>query len=240
MPDLVDMHWGVARNELLRRNLDLQIHLVEVAREEAQGIVVETMPPAGESLGRGYTVTLRYSGGQNINMVTVPALNLPTTRAALKSAFSELDLELEFDAFYDVVLEECTVTHIRNAGESVPTGSVIVISISVRPEPPPSLQTPPPPVVTSITILYGSRRIHDNDLTLFVGDESIVLTARVEPHSVEEEIVWHSSDRSVFEVVATNPEGAAARLTSISQGTATLTVSVGGLEVTYIVRVRQQ
>jgi len=138
MPDLLGMHWGVARNELIRAGLDLDIDPVKVASNEAPDMVIETIPPAGEVLGKGYTVTLKYSGGPEIPMVPVPDLPMPTTRAALMSAFRGLDLEIEFDEFLDEDLEEGTVTHIRHAGEDVPAGSSIIVSISYRPEPTPT------------------------------------------------------------------------------------------------------
>jgi len=147
MPYLVGMHWGVARNELLRLGLDLQIDPVRIASDEALDMVVETIPPEGAVLGRGYTVSLRYSGGPEIPMVPVPDLTLPTTRAALMSAFRDLDLEIVFDEFIDEDLEEGTVTHIRHSGEEVPAGSSIIVSISVKPEPTPTPEPTPEPTI---------------------------------------------------------------------------------------------
>jgi hypothetical protein len=60
---------------------------------------------------------------------------------------------------------------------------------------------------------------------------------RVEPIGIEEEIIWMSSDRSVFEVVPQNTEGTQARITMIGRGTADLIVSVGGVEAVCIIRV---
>jgi beta-lactam-binding protein with PASTA domain len=133
MPNLVGMLWSTARNDLLGRGLDIQVDPVEVASNEMVGIVIETIPPAGEALQRGFTVTLRYSGGPDIEMVTVPALALPTTRAALMSAFRGLDLEIVFDEYEDADLDDGTVTYIRHAGEEVAAGTVVNVSISVKP-----------------------------------------------------------------------------------------------------------
>ena len=145
MPDLIGMHWGVARNQLLRLGLDLDIDPVKVASEEAPDSVVETIPPVGEVLGKGYTVALRYSGGPDIERVPVPELQLPTTRAALESAFKGLDLIIEYDEFLDEELEDGTVTHIRHAGEEVPSGSSIIVSVSYRPIPTPTPEPTPEP-----------------------------------------------------------------------------------------------
>jgi len=109
--------------------------------------------------------------------------------------------------------------------------------------PPPPIESPtipvetpsPQPAVSTVTITYNGRRTED--FTEFVGT-SVALGARVEPVGIREEIHWMSSDRSIFEVTPTNDDGTAARITPISRGTATLTVSVGGVEATCIVRVR--
>ena len=110
---------------------------------------------------------------------------------------------------------------------------------SPTPTPSPELETPTPtpaPEVRSVLITHNNRRMED--FTARVG-EVVPLGVRVEPVGVEEEIIWLSSDRSVFEVVETNAEGSAVRVTGIGPGTATLTVSVGGVEATCIVRVRR-
>jgi len=101
--------------------------------------------------------------------------------------------------------------------------------VSPTPSPTPALK------VNSVTITYsGSKR---DDITEYVGNQ-LLLGARVDPVGIEETIIWMSNDRSVFEVVATNAEGTAATLTPIARGTATLTVSVGGVEATCVIRVR--
>jgi beta-lactam-binding protein with PASTA domain len=132
MPSLAGQHWGAARNELAGLGLNLIIVLEIVESNEHPDIVVGTTPPAGERLAIGDTVYIRYSGGTDISMVTVPALALPTTLEALQEAFQDLDLVIAFDEFEDSTLEEGTVTFIRNAGEEVPAGSEIHVSVSTR------------------------------------------------------------------------------------------------------------
>jgi len=100
-------------------------------------------------------------------------------------------------------------------------------------EPP---QPPAAPEVRDVVITFQNRRIED--FTERVGN-SIVLGVRVEPIGIEEPIIWMSGDTSVFEVVATNPEGTSARVTAISHGDVYLTVSVGGVEARCMVRVRR-
>ena len=130
-----------------------------------------------------------------------------------------------------------------------PTGSLPDegdnISLTNPDTPPPSTPptvsdtpTPPPaPQVQSVTITYAGRGIKDNDLTEYVGNK-LALGARVEPPGIEEVIDWRSSDTGVFEIVPTSTDGTAATLTPIAKGTATLTVTVGGVESTCIIRIR--
>ena len=90
-----------------------------------------------------------------------------------------------------------------------------------------------------MTITYANRPIKDNDLTEYVGNK-LQLGARVEPPGVDEVVVWDSSDTGVFEIVATKTDGTAATLTPIARGTATLTVTVGGVESSCIIRIRNK
>ena len=104
----------------------------------------------------------------------------------------------------------------------------------------PEETTTPPPKVTSVEITYAGTRIAD-----FKEPQgaTIPLRARVEPAGVEfdEEIVWKSSDTSIFDVVKENTEGTAAKVTiisSVSEASAILTVSIGGVQAECVVRVR--
>jgi len=114
----------------------------------------------------------------------------------------------------------------------------VVNPITPPPSPPIVTLTPTPTPtleVNSVTITFaGSKR---EDITEYVGNQ-LTLGARVDPVGIEETIIWMSSDRSIFEVVATNTEGTAATVTPIAKGTATLTVSVGGVEAKCVMRIR--
>ena len=96
-------------------------------------------------------------------------------------------------------------------------------------------ETPPSTEVISVTIMYTNQV--KTDFTAGVG-ERVPLRARIEPVSIDEDIIWTSSDSSVFQVVADNPQGTSAVVTGIGNGTATLTVTVGDKEATCTVRVR--
>ena len=96
----------------------------------------------------------------------------------------------------------------------------------------------PPTVseVVSVVITYSGRPLQD--FTIKTGERA-PLRVRIEPIGVEAEITWSSSNTSVFEVVPENAEGVSAVVTGIGIGSATLTVSVGGVEAACIVRVMQ-
>jgi len=91
------------------------------------------------------------------------------------------------------------------------------------------------PAVQSVQITYANKQT--SDFTVKTG-ESVVLRVRIDPVGTEEEIIWTSSNRNVFEVVATNAEATQAKVTGIGKGKATLTVAVGGVEAECIVRGR--
>ena len=100
---------------------------------------------------------------------------------------------------------------------------------------------PPPPKVESVVILYAKYPIPDNEFSTDVGDKT-PLTVRIEPAGVEfdDEIIWESSDKTVFDVVK-DVEGTSATVTSIGSGSArmaTLTVTVGDIKAECIVRIR--
>ena len=121
------------------------------------------------------------------------------------------------------------------------TGTGPNVPVSPEPEPTePELPSPPPVEVQSVVITYAGLPI--TDFSEPVG-APVPLRVRVEPAvEFDEEVVWTSSDTSVFEVVKDNPEGTAATVHIIGSGTstfATLTVSIGGVEAECIVRVRR-
>ena len=151
MPELIGLHYGTAINILVNRSLDLQIEDYEIASNEPPGLVIETIPVSGDMLSRGNRVIIRYSGGPDIPMVTVPEIVLPTTRAAVMSAFRNIDLELIIEEYVDTAHEPGTVTFIQNAGDEVPAGTRVVVHITVLPTPelpPEPPETPDPPEPT--------------------------------------------------------------------------------------------
>ena len=110
--------------------------------------------------------------------------------------------------------------------------------VSPTPSPSPTpveIQDTENPKVKSVLITYNKKAKHD--FTAKVGDKT-VLGVKVEPLGIEEEIIWSSSNRKVFEVVVLNTEMTQATVTGIGKGTATLTVSVGGVEDECIVRIK--
>ena len=118
------------------------------------------------------------------------------------------------------------------------TGPSVIPSEEVSETP---TETPTPtPVIESIQITYAG--LPNNDFSAPVGSPPIPLRVRIEPVGIEinERVIWTSSDTSVFDVVADNPEGTSATVNIIGSGTeraATLTVSIGGIEDHCIVRI---
>jgi len=96
-------------------------------------------------------------------------------------------------------------------------------------------EPPPASEVQSVVITYEGITV--TDVTASV-DDSFKLRVRVEPVGGQEEIIWVSSNRNVFEVVITNTAGTEATITGKGRGTATLTVSVGGVEAECTIRIR--
>ena len=110
------------------------------------------------------------------------------------------------------------------------------------PTPPPSPGRPdasvPPPSptpVSSIDIIIFNRSV--SDLTIHVGEEH-TLSVTILPDASNHDIVWHSSDTSIFQIIPTDDTGIEATITALSRGTATLTVTVDGVTAECTVRVR--
>jgi len=93
---------------------------------------------------------------------------------------------------------------------------------------------PEDPPVRSVGIFHNNNRMVD--FTEPVHGE-LIFNVRVEPLGISEVPQWSSSNEAVFEVTPLNLEQTQARLVMRGTGTATLTVSVGGVEATCIVRV---
>jgi len=97
-----------------------------------------------------------------------------------------------------------------------------------------------PIVARSISVRFNNNPLiqgsDGREFTSSVG-ERIVLTVSIEPLGVEDPIEWASSDRAIFEVVPNNTENTEVTVTATGRGTGRLTVTVGELTETVIVRV---
>ena len=132
MPDLINMHYGEARNLLINMNLSLQVDLETVASDVPMNYVVNTIPAAGSPISRGNTVVIINSGGPDVREETVPDL-VGSTVAALEAAFEDLDIEPDFLYFNDP-LEEGTVLYIARMGEVIAVPATIVVHVSLGPQ----------------------------------------------------------------------------------------------------------
>ena len=100
--------------------------------------------------------------------------------------------------------------------------------------------TPEPIKIESVTITYAG--LPATDFSEPVGTR-VPLRVKIEPAGVEfsEEIIWESSNISVFDVVKDNIEGTSAIVTIIGKSgdrNAVLTVSVGDVQAKCIIRVK--
>lgn len=114
-------------------------------------------------------------------------------------------------------------------------------SIQVPPSQTPTISTPtspsppPEPEIRTVEIRYnGNLR---TEFTAKVN-EKVPLTVWIDPPGAEGEILWTSSNKSVFDVVPNDLEARRATVTGLKVGTETLTVSVGGVTAECTVRVR--
>lgn len=127
-------------------------------------------------------------------------------------------------------------------------GNVEEGGIALETPPPPTptpTPTPPPtpPPITSLEVRFGGTPTEDFTMTR-IGEE-LGLRIHVEPPGAEAEyeIIWESSDESVFQVVPVfmtegGQLGMGATVTAIGNGHETLTVTVGDQSAEVIVRVR--
>jgi len=90
------------------------------------------------------------------------------------------------------------------------------------------------PSITSVTITYiGGKR---TEFTCNVN-EKVPLKIKIEPIGVEAEIIWESSNSDVFDIIDMDESGINATVIGLSPGNEKLTVKVGDVTETCVVRV---
>jgi len=117
--------------------------------------------------------------------------------------------------------------------EDNPTTIPPTLDVSVDdPTDSPSSQAPP---ISSVTITYTNSKA--TDFTVKVNDR-IPLKLKIEPVGVDAEIIWESSNSSVFDIIDISPDRTSATVIGLSPGVEEkLTVTVGDVVETCIVRV---
>jgi len=100
----------------------------------------------------------------------------------------------------------------------------------VTPESPVTTVQPPESPLPDVrtTIMYADRPV--TDFTMEVG-EKVPLSVRIEPVGAEGDILWHSSDPEILDIVLSKTTGSVVIVTAKDRGTVTLSVSVDGVEV---------
>jgi len=91
---------------------------------------------------------------------------------------------------------------------------------------------PPPPVLTisSIVISQGGRPQTEFHASV---DETIILTARIEPAGIDSDISWSSSDPDVIEIIQSDSSGAEAQLIGVNAGVADIVLVANGFEESF-------
>ena len=94
--------------------------------------------------------------------------------------------------------------------------------------------SPLPPAISSVMITYiGAKK---SEFTCHVN-EKVPLRIKIEPAGVEAEIIWESSNTDFFDIIDVNEAGDNGTVIGLSPGNGTLTIKVGDITETCIVRV---
>jgi len=119
-------------------------------------------------------------------------------------------------------------TSATNDNSNTPPSSPDPVDTSTEPP------SPLPPAISSVMITYvGAKR---TEFTCKVN-ERVPLRIKVEPPGTEVEIIWESSNNDVFDIIDMNETGENATVIGLSPGNGTLTIKVGDITETCIVRV---
>lgn len=117
-------------------------------------------------------------------------------------------------------------------GSQIPTPPLIIDDID---SPTPVEESP---TVRSVKIVYGKDRVEKKDFTAKIGIKTPLKVA-IEPIGITDDIIWESSNEAVFTVTAIDLTKLDVNVVGISAGTATLTVTVGGVSAKCIVRIKK-
>lgn len=141
MLDLTDRTQDYAEDWLNGLKMSLYIQVEEVYSEDvAEGKVVRTKPEANSQIASGDTVTLYVSSGKEpVRVPKVIGMSISNAISLLKDSF---DVDYEYiadDADKDTVIGQSIA-----AGEDVPEGSKIILTVSDGPEETAPPETDPP------------------------------------------------------------------------------------------------
>ena len=133
MIDVIGIDYREASFNLQRLGLDLDIHLLPEADEEAEsGSVISTIPEAGEDLMEGASVYVTYSTGPDIKTTSVPGVvNLSLSAAILRLESYDLTYDAEYvenEAKKDTVIFQSI-----EKGRTVEVGTKVYLQVSSGP-----------------------------------------------------------------------------------------------------------
>ena len=113
--------------------------------------------------------------------------------------------------------------------------------------PPPPEETPPPatpvPTLESVRLIFGASEVARDpdtghyDFSIKVG-ETLTFKVKLNPEGIEDvKPTWSSADTTVFDVVP-DVDGMSAKVTGFKRANAKMTITVDGIEIEAIVRVK--
>jgi len=114
--------------------------------------------------------------------------------------------------------------------------------------PPPVIETPPPatpvPTLESVRLIFGGGEVARDpdsgnyDFSIKVG-ETLTFKVKLNPEGIEGvKPVWSSADTTIFDVVP-DVDGLSAKVTGFKVANSKLTITIDGIEITAIVRVKR-
>ncbi|WP_415950834.1 Stk1 family PASTA domain-containing Ser/Thr kinase [Streptomyces sp. KLOTTS4A1] len=126
VPDVTGETPDEARDELRREGLKVEIAPERVYSDHDKGLVAEQTPGSGASLGKGETITLTLSKGQEmIEVPDVTGLKVGEARTALEARGFKVDEDRGFLGLFGDTVDSQSV----QGGEEAPKGSTITIKI---------------------------------------------------------------------------------------------------------------
>ena len=147
-----------------------------------EGLVIRTEPGAGESVAAGATVTVVISTGSDIVLTKVPkVVGMDISKAS--SILKDYNLKCEYESVESETTKDEVLTQSVEAGQSVPEGTVIKLTISAGPKE--TEPTEPPKVSKTVIFKLPSDITVAYSIMVYAGGEPVADEYLVEPGDTE-------------------------------------------------------